>query len=264
LTIPRIFLRGDMHTGDRRDLEEEHLHYLKSVLRMKPGNRLRLFNGKGHEYDALISTIGSTGITVEIMQERTLPERPVRIVLCQGLPRTDKMDFIIQKATELGVDGIVPVMTSRSVLRLNPDRAAAKIVRWRRIALEAARKCGRDDVPEIGRIMPFDDLLAQPAEMGLRLIFWEEETETSLRDILQAARYRDTRHFQVLVGPEGGFIRQEVEQAVSRGFLSVSLGPQVLKVETAALAILSILHYERGTPLRGTPRSAGETSGKEY
>ncbi len=246
MTTPRIYLAGNMHEGAIRELDGETLHYLKSVLRMKAGESLRLFNGTGKEYEALVRTIGSGGVTVEITGESLLPPRPITVTLFQGLAKTDKMDFIMQKATELGADRIIPFLASRSVPRLTADGAKAKATRWRKIALEAARKCGRDGIPEIREIIPFDDLLEEPGEKALKLILWEQEAGTGLREIMHEDQYRDTRDFHVVVGPEGGFTGEEVNRAAARNFISVSLGNLVLKVETAALAILSVLQYERG------------------
>jgi len=251
LTTPRIYLPGSTHLGDIRTLDRKTRHYLKTVLRMKVGEPLRLFNGTGMEYEALIRVLETDGATVEITKKRALPARPFSITLAQGLPKADKMDFIIQKATELGADRIIPFPAVRSVPRLTPERAEAKTTRWRKIALEAARKCGRDQVPEISPLMPFADMLTAPDNAALKLLFWEEETGTGLREIMHADACRDAQNFYVVVGPEGGFTEEEVEMARARGFISVSLGQQVLKVDTAALAVLSILHYERDIELEG-------------
>lgn len=246
MTTPRIYLPGNTHVGDIRTLDRENRHYLKSVLRMKTGDPLRLFNGTGMEYEALIRVLETDGATVEITEQRVLPARTLSVTLAQGLSKADKMDFIVQKATELGADRIIPFPAARSVPRLTPDRAETKTARWRKIAVEAARKCGRDGVPVISEIMSFEDMLEEPGGTALKLILWEEEMETDLREIMHAGQYRDVRDFHVIVGPEGGLTGEEVERAVDRGFISVSLGNRVLKVETAALAILSILEYERG------------------
>jgi 16S rRNA (uracil1498-N3)-methyltransferase len=252
LTTPRIYLPSDMRRGDMCELDGETRHYLKSVLRMKAGESLRLFNGTGKEYEAVVRNIGSGGVTVEITGESVIPARPISITLSQGLPKAGKMDFIVQKATELGADRIIPFLASRSVPRLTPDGAEAKAARWRRIALEAARKCGSGGIPEIKGIMSFEGMLKEAGEEPLKLILWEEETGTGLREIMHAGRYADTRDFFVVVGPEGGFTGKEVETALSRNFISVSMGNRILKAETAALAILSILHYERGNNGKGS------------
>jgi 16S rRNA (uracil1498-N3)-methyltransferase len=247
LTTPRIYLPGEMNEGDIRTLDRETRHYLKTVLRMKAGESLRLFNGTGMEYEALIRGTETDGAAVEIIKKRALPAQPISVTLAQGLPKADKMDFIIQKAAELGAHRIIPFPAARSVPRLTPERAEAKRTRWQKIALEAARKCGRDQVPEISPVTPFAGMLAAPDDTALKLFFWEEETGTGFREIMHADAYRETRDFYVVVGPEGGFTKEEAEMAMARGFISVSLGKQVLKVDTAALAVLSILQYERGT-----------------
>jgi 16S rRNA (uracil1498-N3)-methyltransferase len=234
-----------METGDTCRLLEDRRHYLGSVLRMKAGDMLTLFDGCGNEYEGRIGRMSPTGLDVDIVKKYRIPEEnKVRIALCQSLPKAGKMEFIIQKATELGIDRVVPFLSVRSVARPDNERARQKVARWRKIAVAAAQQCGRVDVPEVYDVVSFSEVLALAESAERRIIFWEEETQTGLRQV-----FSDTvqsRLIFVVVGPEGGFAASEIDEAVAKGFRTVSLGWRVLRVETAALAVMSIIQYETG------------------
>jgi 16S rRNA (uracil1498-N3)-methyltransferase len=244
LTLPRLYYPGPLTVGDRCSLVEGNLHYIRSVMRMKPGNRLSLFDGHGQEYSALIVNISAEQALVEIVDKNSVPARPARITLLQALPKAQKMDFIVQKATELGVDEIRPFSSERSVPLLTVEKAHQKTERWRKIAQAAAKQCRRSDVPEIVEIQVFAEMLKAVEPNAAKMIFWEGESRLGLRKALQ--RFPEARIFSILVGPEGGLTSGEVEAAADSGFVSVSLGKQILKLETAAIAILAILQYEAG------------------
>jgi 16S rRNA (uracil1498-N3)-methyltransferase len=156
------------------------------------------------------------------------------------------MDFIIRKATELGAHRIIPFRSARSVPQLTADKSRARVSRWRTIATEAARQCGRADIPEVNDVLSFEEMLASAEGGTLKIIFWEEESERGIKKLLRDNRYEGEKDIAVMIGPEGGFSKEEVDSAVKRGFISVSLGRNVLKVETAAVTILSIIQYELG------------------
>ena len=263
MTVPRIYFPENVEKGDRCILGKENLCYVKSVLRMRNGNRLFLFNGTGFECEALIRDFTARGVIVEIVKKERVADKAISITLFQALPKANKMDSIIRKAVELGVDTITPFHSARSIPRLSPETAVLKTLRWQKIAAEAARQCGASGVPEIRKILSLAEALSYsqnppspPFPKGgkggfsqkgaLRIIFWEEESETGLKQVLQDKKHEGIKDFIIVVGPEGGFLREEVGRAVALGFISVSLGRQILKVETAALAILSIIQYEKG------------------
>ncbi len=237
-----------MDIGARLELEKEHLRYIKNVLRLKKGDPLILFSGKGVEYGAVIHEVLADAVAVDIVDRRDVRDAGIKITLAQALPKGPKMDFIVQKATELGAERIIPFHSVRSIPKLAEDKARHKTDRWQKIAIEASRQCGRADIPEVAEIHTFRGMLEGPAEDALKLILWEEESRRQIKDVLQREDTQGVRDFFALVGPEGGFSKEEVETALAAGCLPVSLGPRVLKVETAALAILAILQYERGTP----------------
>ncbi len=246
MTVPRIYFPRNMEKGDLSKLGGENLRYVKSVLRMKKGDHLILFDGTGWEYETVIKQIIADGISVEVLKKDRMPDKVVNITIYQALPKANKMDFIIQKATELGADRIVPFQSARSVPRLTADKARFKIARWRNIATEAARQCGRADIPEVEGILSYEDVIACPERENLKIIFWEEESARGIKQVLRDEKYNGVKDIVVIIGPEGGFAKEEVDSAVDKGFISVSLGRNILKVETAALTILSIIQYEKG------------------
>ena len=170
-------------------------------------------------------------------------ESPIKIILAQGIPKLNKMDYTIQKATELGVSEIMPVITSRTVPDLKLDRAVKRAVRFKRIALEAAKQCRRCSIPVVSDIKTLKDLLSSENLPNLRLILWEEEKERSLKRILAEKKSQD---MVCLIGPEGGFSEEEVSMALEKKFIPITLGGRVLRTETASLAFLSIIQYEWG------------------
>jgi 16S rRNA (uracil1498-N3)-methyltransferase len=213
---------------------------------MKTGDRLILFDGAGWEYETVIQEFLSDGIAVDVLRKVKVPDRNIKIELYQALPKAGKMDFIVQKATELGADKIIPFLSSRSIPQLTAEKATLKISRWLTIASEAAKQCGRADIPEISDILSFNKMLAYPEKEALKIFFWEEESEKGIKDVLHDMKHEMVKRIAVVIGPEGGFAREEVRKAVEMGFISVSLGRNILKVETAALTILSIIQYEKG------------------
>jgi 16S rRNA (uracil1498-N3)-methyltransferase len=246
VTIPRIYLPRPLDAGDTCVAAEDQTRYLTSVLRMQEGDPLIVFNGSDWEFDAVIRH-GQTGaLALEITNKRPVPLDEIEITLCQAILKVEKMDGIIRHATELGARRIIPFLAERSIPRWPAVKGLQKRERWRKIAIEAARQCGRIDIPEIGEIASLAGMLGSARNGALKLIPWEEESGLGIREVLRDPRYDGTRGFHMVIGPEGGFAKDEIDQARRAGFLPVSLGRRVLRVETAALAVLAILQYERG------------------
>lgn len=246
MTIPRIYLPHPLETGTVCSAAADQARYLKTVLRMKEGDPLLIFNGTDWEYDAIIRRQTAEGLELEITGRQRLTAPEIHVTLCQAVPKAEKMDGIIRHATELGVERIVPFIAERSVPRWRPEKLPHKRDRWQKIAVEASRQCGRTDIPEVGEIVTFERMLPHIPESGLRLIPWEEETTTGLREILRDPTRTGITEFILAIGPEGGFSAGEVDQARMADFISVSLGKRVLRVETASLAVIAILQYEKG------------------
>ena len=246
MTVPRIHFPGFVEQGRFCELGGKDLRYVRSVLRMKTGDRLILFDGAGCECEAVIKAVSSDGVKVEVLRKNMLDDRGIRITVFQALPKGNKMDAIVRKATELGASVIIPFISARSVPRLTQEKARDRVSRWRSIAKEAARQGGRADIPEVREILSFDEMLASAEGPELKIIFWEEESERGIKELLRGGRNKRAKDVSVIIGPEGGFSNEEVARAVAAGFTSVSLGRYVLKVETAAVTILSIIQYELG------------------
>ena len=244
MTIPRLYLPHPLETGAVCSAAADQARYLKTVLRMKEGDPLLIFNGTDWEYEAVIRRQTAEGMELEITGRRKLPEAVIHVTLCQAVPKAEKMDGIIRHATELGAERIVPFFAERSVPRWRPDQLPRKRERWQKIAVEASRQCGRSDIPEVGEIVTFERMLRDVPEGGLRLIPWEEETIRGLREVLRDPARAGMTEFVLVIGPEGGFSAGEIDQARQAGFLSVSLGKRVLRVETASLAVIAVLQYE--------------------
>jgi 16S rRNA (uracil1498-N3)-methyltransferase len=234
-----------MATGQVVALNGDHAHYAQRVLRMRVGDHLELIDGRGFEYQAVVQDLLPDKVVVEVREKQRIDDPPLGLTFCQSLLKADKMDFIVRRSVELGVDTFIPFVSSRSIVRLTPEAAAQKVRRWQKIAEEAARQCGRSHIPEILPVTAYSEMIRMAEGYPLKAIFWEAETERTLRQFFRDGEGQKERYFFV-VGPEGGFSGEEVFQAKDADFLSVSIGKRVLKVETAVMSILAILQYERG------------------
>jgi 16S rRNA (uracil1498-N3)-methyltransferase len=186
-----------------------------------------------------VLSLGARSLELALGARRAVAAAPVAITLWQAVPRGERMDLIVQKATELGVTAIVPVLAGRSVARPPATRAH----RWQTIAQEAARQSGRADVPAVAAPRSLAEALAEPAPAGeARFVLWEAERARPLRRALEGC----PAHVALLVGPEGGFSRHEVDLAHARGFLAVGLGPRILRVETAAIVAVALVQAAAG------------------
>lgn len=241
----RFFVEGEILSPGERLVTGKRARHLTRVLRLGVGEPVVLFDGSGTECPAEILEVGRQLVRFKVAPgTRINRESSLDLVLALGLSRPRIMDLIIQKATELGVNTIVPVKTERAQRWSTGERGTSRLERWERIAQEAARQSGRNLVPHISPPEDFPRLLEHQQEIGLKLICWEEEDSGSLRTVL--AEQAGSRQACVLIGPEGGFATNEVEQAAVAGFQSVSLGQRVLRTETAAITIISLLQYELG------------------
>lgn len=230
--MPRIFVPQDQLPF----ITGSDVHYLRDVLRIKPNDEIEILDGSGTVYLATINNVQKDRIKLNIIRStKSEIESELEITLAQSLPKAKKMDFIIQKCTELGVSEIIPMITERSVSK------AEKAVRWQKIAKEAAEQSGRASIPKLANMIDFHSLIKKAKEFDLALIPWEMEKENRLKDILQKSRFKK---IIILIGPEGGFSSQEVEAAKTAGFISISLGKRILRTETAGMAILSMIMYE--------------------
>ena len=232
--VPRLFLERDL-SGDRIALDEHEAHYLGHVLRLKRGDDLVAFNGLGTERWASVGSLQRRGAELDLRATLdALVESRLELTLVQALPKSDAMDLIVQKATELGARAIVPVYTEFSVVKLDADRAERRVEHWRKIARSACEQCGRHVPPAIDApgLLPeaLEALTAADTRLALDL-----DSRMRLADVTAPAR-----HVAVAVGPEGGFGAGDWRRLDAARFARVGLGPRVLRAETAALAVCAV------------------------
>ncbi|MDI3339515.1 MAG: 16S rRNA (uracil(1498)-N(3))-methyltransferase [Sphaerobacter sp.] len=244
----RFYVPIPLVPGATVDLPEPQSHQIARVLRLGAGDMVVLFNGDGTEVPGTIRASRARCVTLELGAPRPgRPEPQPAVHLAHGLLKADRFDWVVQKATELGVARITPLATSRSVVSLPPDRAQQRRERWQRIAIEAAEQSGRVTVPVVAAPARLDELLPLMAHTPA-LLCWERESAP-----LRLAPLPPAGPLLVLVGPEGGFTRDEVDAAVAAGAHTVSLGPLILRSETAAVAALAGIYTLAGAARSGLP-----------
>ena len=234
--IPRLYLPQPLVPGETLVLNDQAAHHVKQVLRLGPGAAIRVFDGDGSEHHASLLVVQRTGVTVEIGAAYTADsESSLHIVLAQGIPRGDRMDFILQKAVELGVSSIQPLWMERSQARVKSDRLEKRIRHWQKVIINACEQCGRSTLPGLGRPADYISWLdAGPA--GETRILLDPKADNTL-----ASLGSPRQPVLLLVGPEGGTSDMERTRATNTGFTPIALGPRVLRTETAALAVLASL-----------------------
>ncbi|NJD04192.1 MAG: 16S rRNA (uracil(1498)-N(3))-methyltransferase [Ruminiclostridium sp.] len=223
----------------------DDVNHIKNVLRVVSGDDLVVSDGSGNEYSVRIESFEKDCITAVITNiAPNITEPPVDVTLFQGIPKSDKMEIIILKCVELGVKKIIPVLTERTVVKFKDAKDMEnKTARWRRISLEAAKQCNRGIVPLVEMPVKLEKALAISGEYALKIIPYENEANTGIREYI--AGYK-SGSICIFIGPEGGFDKSEIEKARQSGVRPVTLGPRILRTETAGSAVLSILMYELG------------------
>ena len=236
---PRIHCDLRLGPGAQFSLAPEAAQHVSKALRLKTGDALVVFDGRGGEYDATLTRVDKGDADVKVGAFRDVEREPrLRVGLVQGLPEADKMDWVIQKAVELGVAWIQPLVCDRSVVRLSGERAARREAHWRRVAIAACEQSGRNRVPEVRPTLGFQSWIAAPSELPRWLLTPEGPP--------LAARPEPPEAFELVVGPEGGLSERERDLALGRGVEPVGLGPRILRTETAALAALAAIHARWG------------------
>lgn len=220
------------------------VNHIKNVLRLRTGEHVVVSDGRGRDYTCRIAQIGTDVVICNIEDiNDNFAELPVEVTLFQGYPKSDKMDLIVQKMVELGVHRIVPVFTARTIVKLDQKKAAKKTDRYRTIAESAAKQSGRGIIPEIAEPVSFAEALELAKELDMNIIPYEEaEGMEQARRIISGIRGH--RSLGVFIGPEGGFAREEVEQAQAIGAECITLGHRILRTETAGLAVMSIIMFQ--------------------
>lgn len=243
--MSKFFVDQSNINTDSIKITGDDVNHIKRVLRLRAGDKIVICDGAGIDYFTEIKEVEENSVSTMILsKQHSSTEPPVGITLFQGIPKSDKMDYIIQKSVELGISRIIPVSTERTVVKLDSRKDAVnKTTRWQRIAFEAAKQCNRGIIPKVELPVGFDECLSLMAGVDLAIIPYEKEAENSLRNYLRSGSIKKAG---MLIGPEGGFTEKEVQKAASAGIKPVTLGPRILRTETAGIAVLSILMYELG------------------
>ncbi|HTN34920.1 MAG TPA: 16S rRNA (uracil(1498)-N(3))-methyltransferase [Marinobacter sp.] len=237
MRIPRIYTDSPLKEGTTTELDDNAAQHVGRVLRMQPGQELILFNGDGQNYPGTITVAGKKQIEVHVgAPTPNTTESPLKIVLGQTLSKGDRMDYAIQKAVEMGVTQIVPLTTERCDVKLKYDREEKRLSRWQAIAVNAAEQCGRAVVPDILPVMSIEKWLEHTRTCDLRLVL-HHRTKQSLKSLVTPGSVA------IMIGPEGGLTSHEIAQAEDEGFLPTTLGPRVLRTETAPVAAIALCQW---------------------
>ena len=238
----RFFVPAEAIGDGSITIEGDLFRHMAKVLRLKTGASVLISDGSGNEFPGVIRAIDKASLVVDLADTRqdSASEDGPRITLYQGLPKGDKMDLILQKATELGVSEIVPFVASRSIPRVRKGEEHDRLARWQRIVHEAARQSGRTSIPVVSWACGLEEVLGTSGQ-AVRLLLWEEERENRLKETLAGIPLPET--VALIVGPEGGLSAAEADQARACGYVPVSLGKRIVRTETASLVMLAILQF---------------------
>jgi len=239
----RFFIEESKVTGPIISITGSDAAHIKKVLRMKPGDRIGLFDGRGFEYEAIIENFTAKSVEVSIARRfLSASESPAQIIVAQALLKDKKMDTLVRQLTEIGVARLIPFTSIRSVPIPDQKRLSARRKRWEKIAIEALKQCRRGHVTELAETVTFNDAIKIDDECDLKIVFWENESKP-ISDAIQHIHDRHYRKILAALGPEGGFTEKEIEYARACGFVTASLGPRILRAETAAITACTILQY---------------------
>jgi len=244
--LRRFFVDKIIPTGGFLSITGKEARHIRNVLRMKKGEMLILMDKEGQSFEATIGEVHYKEVKVTITKTMPpLPPSPVKISLAQALIKSHPMEYLIQKVTELGIHSIHPFYSERTVIKLKPDNLAHKIDRWNEIIKSACKQCGRATLPDLNTPLLFEEMIKDaPDRKTLKILLWEDEDKVDLKRLLTSMS--SAPHVFVIVGPEGGFTLNEINLAKDAGFHIVSLGNRILRAETAAVSLLSIIQYEWG------------------
>jgi 16S rRNA (uracil1498-N3)-methyltransferase len=241
MRLTRVHVAEPLAPGRRHTIEGDAANHIARVLRLEPGAPLTVFDGRGGEYSARIEALLKSAVIIEVQaRSPSSRESSLSLTLAQGVSRGERMDWVVQKATELGVSRIIPVLTERTVVKLDAKQSERKLAHWHGIAVAACEQSGRDKIPDIVAPLSLPDFLRAIDPQTTRLLL--SPTGTQRVTDLNAPE----RKIVVLIGPEGGLAETEQRAAIGAGFLAVRMGPRVLRTETAAVAALTLLQHQFG------------------
>ena len=241
--MPKFFVRQERIENNRVTITGDDAFHISRALRMAKGEHITVCDMQCNEYDCVLSEFNPDNVVADIIAERKIDNEPcVKVYLFQALPKGDKLETVIQKAVECGVFEITPFESERCVVKVKPDAEAKKTERRNRIALEAAKQCGRGYVPQVKPTVGFKEAIEKASSCDLCVLCYEGEENYSLKELLQNNKNAET--VAVFIGSEGGFSIDEVKSATDSGMKSVSLGKRILRTETASSFVLSCIVYE--------------------
>lgn len=240
----RFFVDNCSDIKDNIIIDGSDVNHIKNVLRLRCGEHILVSNGNGMDYECSIVEIDTDTVTAKVLDVfKNAAELPVNITLFQGMPKQDKLELIIQKSVELGVREIVPVITKRSVVKIDEKKAGKKIERYNSIAESAGKQSGRGIIPEVKEFMTFKQAIEYAKTLEMNIIPYEEaEGMAYSREVIKDIK--NHKSLGIFIGPEGGFAKEEVELSMSMGAKCITLGNRILRTETAGLAVLSIIMFE--------------------
>lgn len=218
--------------------DRDQCHHIRDVLRLKAKDRIHIFDGEGREYLCSIKSISNEGIILMIKERHKIGRKRVKITVACAIPKKAKMDEIIDKLTQLGVDEVIPLKTERTVVKLDKEKVKMRTARWQKVVLAASQQSQRSSLPKVSSLKDFREVVLSSSGFDLKLIPHLGPKRKSLKEALGAG---DAKNILVLIGPEGDFSDGEVKKAVNAGFISVSLGENVLRIDTAAIAVVSFI-----------------------
>ncbi len=238
----RFFIKQSESAGPISVITGTDARHIKKVLRLKQGDIITLFDGAGNEYEARIISLSAGSVNVSIIRNfPSTTESPVQIIVAQAFLKQRKMDNLVRQLTELGITKWVPFISKRSVPKPDNKRLTARTNRWEKISREALKQCNRGRIMEIGQTVSFKDTFNISKQSSLKIAFWENESKP-----INLALSQSKRHFNnifIMIGPEGGFTSQEIEKAKACGFITATLGPRILRAETATIAASVLIQY---------------------
>jgi 16S rRNA (uracil1498-N3)-methyltransferase len=244
--LRRFFVEKIIPTGGFLSITGKEARHIRNVLRMKKGEMLILMDREGQSFEATIGEVQYKEVKVTITKTLpSLPSSPVKISLAQALIKSHPMEYLIQKVTELGIHSIHPFYSERTIIQLKSAHLKNKMDRWMEIMKSACKQCGRVTLPDLNTPLMFEEMIKDaPDTKTLKILLWEDEDKVDLKRLLTSMS--SAPHVFVIVGPEGGFTLNEINLAKDAGFHIVSLGNRILRAETAAVSLLSIIQYEWG------------------
>lgn len=243
----KFFVNPESIIGDTALIIGDDVKHIYKVLRLQQGEKIGINNSNGKEYLGEIEEVTKVQVRVKILEQLTTNnESLIEVTLFQGLPKSSKMDFIVQKCTEIGISRMTPLITERVIVK-NEIGEFKKVDRWQKIALEAAKQSKRTIIPKIDTPIEFEDLKSQIKCMDLVIVPYENEKGTGIKKVIRDLHEKDKiKKIGIVIGPEGGFEEEEIQELISLNAKIVTLGPRIMRTETAGMVSLSLIMYELG------------------